>query len=62
MSIRKTTYIFISRNTYKMKKEEKDDSLQSMALIDIKAIISKGKESKKRNKNRIKLIYFWSAY
>ncbi len=29
MSIHKTTYIFISRNTYKMKQEKKGDSLQS---------------------------------
>jgi len=37
MSIRKTTY--------KMKKEEKGDSLQSMDAIDIITIISKEKES-----------------
>ncbi len=41
-----------------MKKEEKGDALQSMDVVDIIAISSKGKESLKKNKNRIKLIYF----
>ncbi len=47
MSIRKATYVFISRNTYKMKKEEKGDSLQSMDVIDIIAIISMEKNHRR---------------